>query len=147
MIPEFDANGNLPPGVHFCYWSEFKERFGYNRRRRTLISGIEEVITFLKAAGCRTVYLNGSFVTIKEKPNDFDMCWDRDDTDIEYLRKNAPTILKFYNSAAQKYKYGGEIYQSDEPVNESETSIEFFQSDREYNRKGIIAINIIEWEP
>ncbi len=29
MIPDFDENGNLPPGVHFCDWSEFKERFGY----------------------------------------------------------------------------------------------------------------------
>lgn len=42
MIPEFDENGNLPPGIHFCSWSEFKEKFGYNTRRNTLISGIED---------------------------------------------------------------------------------------------------------
>ncbi|OKH55460.1 hypothetical protein NIES2101_03470 [Calothrix sp. HK-06] len=24
MIPEFDENGNLPPGVHFCEW-EFEK--------------------------------------------------------------------------------------------------------------------------
>jgi hypothetical protein len=147
MIPEFETSGNLPPGVHFCSWEEFNERFGYNRRRRTLIDGIEEVLTHLKAAGCRTAYLNGSFVTVKETPRDFDMCWDRDDTNIEYLRKNAPLILTFYDSAAQKSRYGGEIYQSDEPVNDSETSIEFFQTDRRYNRKGIIGINLQEWEP
>jgi len=25
VIPEFDENGNLPPGVHFCEWEEFEE--------------------------------------------------------------------------------------------------------------------------
>jgi hypothetical protein len=29
MIPDFDENGNLPAGVHFCDWEEFKEKFGY----------------------------------------------------------------------------------------------------------------------
>ncbi|MEC4812994.1 MAG: hypothetical protein SAK29_06940 [Scytonema sp. PMC 1069.18] len=147
MIPYFDENGNLPPGVHFCDWDEFKERFGYNLRRRNLINGIEFVLKLLKAAKCRTAYLNGSFVTSESNPQDFDMCWDRDDVDIEYLRKNARLLLNFYNSAAQKARYGGEIYPSDQPVDESTMSIEFFQRDRQQNRKGIIAINLREWEP
>ena len=41
MIPDFDRNGNLPPGIYFCNWNEIKERFGYNIRRQTLIRGIE----------------------------------------------------------------------------------------------------------
>ena len=45
MIPDFDENGNLPPRVYFCDWAEFKEQFGYNLRRRTLIIGLEEVLT------------------------------------------------------------------------------------------------------
>jgi hypothetical protein len=147
MIPEFDENGNLPPGVYFCDWDELKQRFGYNIRRRNLINGIEEVLTFLKAARCRTAYLNGSFVTSKSNPQDFDMCWDSDDVDIDYLRKNARLLLSFYNSTAQKARYGGEIYPSDQPVDESIISIEFFQRDRQQNRKGIIAINLWEWEP
>jgi hypothetical protein len=28
----------------------------------------------LRAAGCRTIYINGSFVTDKLNPNDFDAC-------------------------------------------------------------------------
>jgi len=146
MIPDFDNNGNLPPGVHLCDWNEFKDRFGYTRNRRQMIQGMEVVMKELKAAGCRTFYINGSFVTSDRSPNDFDACWDRDDVNIEYLRKNAPLILKFYDSAAQKAKYKGEIYQSDQPVDESTISIEFFQRDREQNRKGIIAINLLEWE-
>ncbi len=147
MIPDFDENGNLPPGVYFCFWDEFKERFGYNRLRRNLINGIEEVLTLLKYADCRIAYLNGSFVTSKPNPQDFDMCYDRDDINIEYLRKNARIILKFYDSAAQKARYGGEIYPSDQPVDESTMSIEFFQRDRQQNKKGIIAIDLREWAP
>ncbi|MEH1779831.1 MAG: hypothetical protein V7K67_33775 [Nostoc sp.] len=147
MIPEFDENGNLPPGLHFGDWKEFKERFGYTDKRMQMIHGIEAVMAELKTAGCRTFYINGSFVTSEPKPRDFDCCWDKDDVDINYLRQNAPLILKFYDSTAQKARYRGEIYPSDQPVDESTISIEFFQRDRKQNRKGIVAINLLEWEP
>jgi hypothetical protein len=41
MIPDFDDNGNLPPGVHWAEWKEFKERFGTTRRRVLLIAGLQ----------------------------------------------------------------------------------------------------------
>jgi hypothetical protein len=74
MIPEFDDNGNLPPGVYFCEWEEFQEIFGINLIRRRMIDGLELAMTQLKAAGCRTIYINGSFVTSKLEPGDFDAC-------------------------------------------------------------------------
>jgi hypothetical protein len=46
-----------------------------------------------------------------------------------YLSQNAPSILNFFDSKAQKSKYKGEIYPSDQPVDESITSIELFQRD------------------
>ena len=147
MIPPFDDNGNLPPGIYFSEWSEFQQRFGTTSKRQRMIKGLSTVMEQLKAAGCRIIYINGSFVTNKTNPNDFDACWDRDNVDIDYLRKNAPTLLKFYDSATQKAKYGGEIYPSDQPVDETTISIEFFQLDREQNRKGIIAIDLLRWEP
>lgn len=76
MIPEFDENGNLPPGVYWATWEEFKEQFGTTPRRSLLIEGLKTAMEQLKAAGCRTIYINGSFVTSKPNPNDFDACWD-----------------------------------------------------------------------
>ena len=147
-IPPFDENGNLPPGIHWADWSDFKQRFGTNYRRNVLILGIEAVMEQLKAAGCRTIYINGSFVTQEPKPNDFDACWDReDDVDIDYLRKNAPIVLNFYNPSAQKAKYGGEIYPSDQPAYAATMTIDFFQRDRFQNPKGIVAIDLLSWEP
>lgn len=143
MIPEFDENGNLPPGVHFCDWQEFVERFGTNDTRRRMIAGLQLAITQLKAAGCRTIYINGSFVTIKPNPQDFDACYDNETVDIDYLRINAPRLLNHYDRAGQKAKYRGEIFPSQQPIgNYGINSFELFQRDRQQNVKGIIAIDL-----
>ncbi|MEG4841112.1 DUF6932 family protein [Microcoleus sp. B9-D4] len=148
MIPEFDENGNLPRGVHFCEWEEFKERFGTTVKRENMIRGLKLAMTQLKAAGARTIYINGSFVTSEETPNDFDACYDRETVDREYLRINAPRLFNHYDRNAQKAKYRGEIFPSDEPVgNYGQNSFEFFQVDRDKNKKGIIAIDLMRWEP
>ncbi|BDA68972.1 unknown protein [Rivularia sp. IAM M-261] len=147
MIPDFDENGNLPVGVHFCEWEEFVERFGYTVQRQRMITGLELAMKQLQEAGCRTIYINGSFVTREPDPNDFDACWDTEEVDMDYLRKNALPIFTSYNSQAQKSKYRGELYRSDEPVGDlGLNSFDFFQRDRMQNRKGIIAIDLMRWE-
>lgn len=146
VIPEFDENGNLPPGVHFCEWEEFVERFGTNALRLRLMRGLQMAMEQLKAAGCRTIYINGSFVTIKADPGDFDACWDREDVDIDYLRIHAPRLLNHYDRAGQKAKYRGELFPSDQPIgNYGMDSFELFQRDRKQNKKGIVAIDLVRW--
>ena len=145
MIP-FDENGNLPPGVHWLEWEEFEERFNYNPTRQRLINGLKLAMTHLLIAGCRTIYIDGSFTTSKEKLGDFDACYDEDAVDYYNLRTNAPQLFNHYDRAAQKAKYKGEIFPSKEPVgNYGLNSYEFFQRDRELNKKGIIAIDLLKW--
>lgn len=101
----------------------------------------------LKAAGCRTIYINGSFVTSKSEPGDFDACWDLEDVDINYLRREAPKLLNYYDSAGQKAKYKGELFPSAQPVgNYGKNSFDFFQENRRHNKKGIIAIDLVRWD-
>ena len=148
MIPDFDENGNLPPGVHICEWEEFQDRFGYNRRRKVLIEGLEMAMLSLQAAGCRVIYINGSFTTSKSDPVDFDGCYDKETVDTDYLRVNAPRLFNHYDRAGMKSRYKGELFPSDQPVgNYGENSFEFFQSDRRKRKKGIIAIDLMRWEP
>jgi hypothetical protein len=148
VIPEFDENGNLPPGVHFCEWEEFVDRFGTSDLRLRLMRGLQMAMQQLKAAGCRTIYTNGSFVTSKSDPGDFDACWDREDVDIDYLRREAPQLLKYYDRAGQKAKYKGELFASDQPVgNYGKNSFDLFQEDRKHNKKGIIAIDLLRCNP
>jgi hypothetical protein len=150
MIPDFEKNGNLPPGVHWAEWEEFKEIFGTNLTRQRMVDGLELAMTQLKAAGCRTIYIDGSFVTSKQKPGDFDACWEDNGVDINYLESIAPALFNFaLRRAEQKIKYKGEIFPSNYPANDSGTAyIDFFQFDTRTNtRKGIIAIDLQRWKP
>jgi len=91
--------------------------------------------------------IDGSFVTSKPNPGDFDACWEPEDMDYDYLRKNAPRLLNYLDRSAQKLTYKGELFRSDQPVGDyCLVSIEFFQRDRQFNPKGIIAIDLFRWD-
>jgi hypothetical protein len=63
MIPEFDQRGDLPPGIHDARWDEIVTRYATNTHRMELTEGLSRALRSLRAAGCRTAYLDGSFVT------------------------------------------------------------------------------------
>lgn len=142
MLPAFTAEGNLPPGVHWAEWPEINQRFGQNRHRVKLLEGLRIAIEELRAAGCKTVFLDGSFVTEKAQPNDFDACWDLADVDPDKLD---PVFLDFDNSrAGQKARFSGEFFpaQFSESVS-GKTFLDFFQTDKQTgNRKGIVGLNL-----
>jgi hypothetical protein len=147
-IPDVDEIGNLQPGIHWTTYEEFEERFGTNATRLRQIEGLKKAMVHLKNAGCRTIYINGSFITNKPKPNDFDACWDTEDVNAKYLQAHAPKLLNPSDRNAQKATYRGEIFPSEQPVGiYAMNSLEFFQRDREKNPKGIIAIDLLRWEP
>ncbi|HBB33198.1 MAG TPA: hypothetical protein DDZ80_31795 [Cyanobacteria bacterium UBA8803] len=147
MIPDFDENGKLPPGIHFCTWEEFTDKFGTTLRRLRLINGLKLAMGQLKAVGCQFIYINGSFVTEKLNPGDFDACWDANGVDINYLEALAPVLYNPQRTAQQKAKYGGEFFRSDLPADSYGTSyLDFFQFDTRTNTpKGIIAIDLSRW--
>ena len=68
MLPRFTDDGLLPPGVHETDLEELKERMGWSRKRRHLPEGLEEVFEMMASCGVARVYLNGSFVTDKDRP-------------------------------------------------------------------------------
>jgi hypothetical protein len=142
MLPAFDDEGNLPPGVHWADWPEIEHRFGQNPHRVKLLEGFRVAIEELRAAGCKTVYLDGSFVTEKAQPNDFDACWDLADVDPDKLD---PVFLDFDNSrATQKARFLGEFFpaQFSEGVS-GKTFLDFFQIDKQTgNLEGIIGLNL-----
>ena len=105
MIPEFEAGGLLPPGVHWATWEEVIDRFGTNPWRQHLLTGLRAALENMRVAGCRTVYLDGSFVTSKAVPNDYDACWEEAGVDPDVLD---PVLLTFDpGRVTQKAKYLG----------------------------------------
>ena len=141
MIPALTPSGLLPPGVHWAAWAEIEARFATTQWRRILSEGVRQAAENLKEAGCRTLYLDGSFVTSKNHPGDFDGCWDPDGVDATKLD---PVLLDFTNRrAAQKRKYHGELFISSLPAGGGLTFLDFFQRDKATsNPKGIIAIDL-----
>ncbi len=142
MIPAFRASGNLPPGIHQGKWDDVRRRFGWNPHRRKLLRGLRRALLALQAAGCHVVYLDGSFVTARELPADYDACGDVKGVDPARLDR---VFLDFsYSRAAQKAKYLGECFPAQLPEGASgKMFLEFFQTDKETGRaKGIVALEI-----
>lgn len=143
MLPEFDERGNLPPGIHHATWTEIVTRYATSTRRRDLLDGILDALRSLKMAGCRVAYLDGSFVTSKENPRDFDACWESAGVVLDRLD---PELQEFGDDrAVQKARYGGELFPADWPAQADGTTFRnLFQRDHITKRpKGIIAIDLV----
>jgi hypothetical protein len=141
VIPPFDQQGNLPPGEHHCTWDELENRYATTNHRIFLLNGLYAALENLNVAGCRTVWINGSFISDKPQPNDYDACWDSDQVDPDLLD---PTLLNFAHPRnAMKRKYRGELFIADLPATpHGETFLEFFQKDRNGHNKGILRLDL-----
>ena len=139
----FQANGNLLKGIHIMKIEEFEIKFGYNEHRKKLIEGLKRGIAHLKDCGCKTIFVDGSFVTTKEFPRDFDACWDANSVDIDKLKNQYETILDFSSERKnQKSMYFGEFFPSQINADPYTLFIHFFQRDKDNNPKGIVQINL-----
>jgi len=145
MIPASVDIGSLwkvlPPGIHDATLDEARNRFATNDHRKRLFDGFARATEMLRVAGCRTVYLDGSFVTTKPHPGDFDACWD--DAGVS-VRKLDPVLLDFTNKRrTQKQKYHGELFPAWASAALGSAFIDFFQTDRHTGKdKGIIRIRL-----
>ncbi|MBY0404723.1 MAG: hypothetical protein K2X66_12545 [Cyanobacteria bacterium] len=130
----------LPPGIHQASLDEVSATYATNLWRRELFDGLADGAARLRVAGCPKLYLDGSYVTGKPKPGDFDACWEPNGVDPEKLDQ---IFLQFEDfRRAQKTVFKGEFfpssYKADGP---GRTFLDFFQVDKSTGeKKGIIAI-------
>lgn len=123
-------------------WEEVVERFGWNPHRRRLLDGLADGLEALASSGCRQVWLNGSFVTSKDEPADFDACWDFEGVELDRVD---PVMLDLSAGRhAQKARFGGEFFPNVVEAGSGLVFADFFQNDRETGRKGIILIHLEE---
>lgn len=103
------------------------------------------MLAMLATAGCTVAYVDGSFVTSKTGPSDFDGTWDMAGVDLPRLLALEPLLFDFSNRrAAQKAKYFGEMFPAEfVEGNSGKTFLEFFQQDKNTGTaKGIVAIDL-----
>ena len=133
MPPRFDARGHQPPGIPPFGRSEFKAAFGYNDRRRAPVAGMRMAPLSLKRAGRPTAYIDGSFVSQKPDPGDYDGCWDRASVDGCPVDPALPDTSG--KTCPQKWTYGGEM----SPVRPGadDSALGHSRCDRDGGAKGI----------
>lgn len=131
----------LEPGIHDATLDDVERCFAINGKRKVLFSGLKMGCQALKYAGCSVVYIDGSFVTSKPAPGDFDVCWDPQGVDASKLDS---VLLDFDNGRInQKKKYLGEFFPSSATADGHQTFVEFFQTDKDTgNRKGIVCVRL-----
>jgi hypothetical protein len=142
VIPDFEATGLLPAGIHHANWAEIVARFVISPRRTWLLEGLLNALKMLRTAGCQVVYIDGSFVTAKADPEDYDGLWDA----VGVTGAKLDPILLDFSAARlkQKLKYRGEFF----PLQAVEdklgiTFLEFFQICKASGApKGIIRLEL-----
>ncbi len=143
MLPAFTSKGLLPPGLHRATWDELCSRFGGARRRERLLQGLLRVAMNLRDAGAVNLWLDGSFVTNKPNPNDFDGVWDPSRVD---LRKVDPVLIDQDDlrngRLRQKAKYHGELMVSSIERRSGLPFEQFFQQTPEGDVKGIVLLDL-----
>ncbi len=141
MIPEFNDEGNLPEGIHNSSLQEFKERFCYNPKRAWLTDGLDLLLSNLTKAGCARVFIDGSFVTAKKIPGDYDLLWS---LDVQHPERIDPVLLDCEpaNKAMAEARYRGDIFPAEIMEGGSgKPFLEFFQTDKNTgSKKGIVEI-------
>ena len=139
VIPEFDLNGNLPEGVHDASIEEVRTRFAYNPTRQRLFEAFLEVMDILHECKSPEVHLDGSFITTKEEPSDYDMCWES--TGVEPTDR-LRALLELREQ--RKEWYLGDIFLRMPQPPYFYDDVEHWQSDsrQEDDVKGIIRIRL-----
>lgn len=94
----------------------------------------------LAAAGCGELLLDGSFVTAKPLPGDYDGAWETAGVDPDRLD---PVLLDFTSGrAAMKAKYLGDLFPASALAAPGVLYRDFFKTDRNGVEKGVVLIDL-----
>ncbi|MCP3463494.1 hypothetical protein NLN62_24940 [Bradyrhizobium sp. CCGUVB23] len=123
-------------------WGSFAARFGWNNRRRFLLRGMHRALSNLRAAGCVAAIIDGSFVTNKEEPGDYDLAFDP----MGMNGGLVDPVLRRHDDGrkAMKAKYFGEVF----PWGAEACAVtrliylDFFQRDRSGVAKGVVLLDV-----
>lgn len=137
-IPALQANGELPPGEHPASLDEVEAMYGSSTdRRKLLMRGLHEAADNFTLAGVKTLWIDGSFITDKEEPNDIDGCWEY--TSVVNVEKLDPVFLG--SRTEMKDTYGLDFFIAN--IIEAGSGLpfpKFFQVNRYGDPKGIIIV-------
>lgn len=110
MLPPFNLEGDLPPGVYPATWAEVLERFGADWGQR---GACTRRLAHIYELARRTEHLErfvvfGSYVTAKANPNDVDVVLVMDDS---FRLENCPMESRgLFDHAVAQARYGASVF-------------------------------------
>jgi hypothetical protein len=140
--PDFDDNGDLPPGIHQATLAEVIEHFGRGTpQRRVMARRLERIYTLAAETGHLARFIIfGSFVTAKPDPADADIFLLMEDT-FDASQLSGETALLFDHIAAQNYE-GASIFwvRRLAALDGEKATVEYWQLKRDGTKRGIVEV-------
>ena len=139
-IPAVLPNGELPPGEYQASLDDIEARYGVSTDcRKLLMQGLHKAARNFELSDVSTLWINGSFITDKEEPNDIDGCWEY--TSAIDTKKLDPVFLGSRKEI--KKKYGLDFFIAN--IIEAGSGLpfpKFFQVNSNGDPKGIIVVKL-----
>lgn len=140
-MPDLSREGLLPPGLYDATLGEVRRRFGRsNTARLRLMKGLSAVVRMGRRAGALCLVLNGSFVTAKREPED----WDGVMVFPAGTDAASPETLALADRERMKDGYGADlflVFENDRDLLDHFVS-EVFGQDRRGRPKGLVRIRL-----
>jgi len=141
-LPQLNAAGDLPIGVHVASLTELATVFGsVSRERQVLFERITRIHRLAAATGhlARFVVF-GSFVSETPVPNDVDIFLVFDD-DFDASGCDRETMMLLDHATADAY-FGASVFWLRRPAafGGEQATIDFWQTKRDGSRRGIVEI-------
>ncbi|MFQ5853218.1 MAG: hypothetical protein ACE5JU_21885 [Candidatus Binatia bacterium] len=142
-LPDLEATGDLPPGVHRATLNEVLRRFGAaSGQRGTCTRRLSHVHELAQRTGhLQRFVVFGSYVTAKPDPNDVDVVLVMDDA---FRLKDCPIEAQgLFDHAVAQARYGASIFwiRPGLLIGESvEDFIDYWQIKRDGSKRGIIEV-------
>ena len=141
LIPDLDPKtGYLPPGIHRASWCDVVGHFGGNSHRERLVGALLTACRNLAAAGCKELLLDGSFVTAKALPGDYDAAWET--AGVDPIRLDPVLLDMRHPRAAMKAKYLGDLFPASANAAPGVLCRDFFLTDRNGVEKGVVLVDL-----
>jgi hypothetical protein len=138
MTLDFNSQGFLHRTIALSY-EEFRFHFGTNPRRIEQIDNASRYFYIFSLCGCTSVYIDGSFISKKEHPEDIDLCFDLTDVDPKKLERLFPQFFNLNQMGKIRRDFLCHIFH----FSVSDMSLfELLQYDRDDNFKGFVELNL-----
>lgn len=139
-LPAFNQEGELPPGVHRATLAEVLQRFGSGSlQRRAVADRLNRLYQLAVSTGqLGRFVVFGSFVTVKDEPNDVDIVMLMEDTfDLSTVTGEAALVFQHLEADAH---FGASVFWTSRSgaLGGEDAMIEYWQVRREGGKRGIV---------